>query len=579
MAGRIPQTFIDDLLTRVDIVDVIDTYLPLKRTGKNHQALCPFHEEKTPSFTVSQDKQFYHCFGCGANGTAIAFLMDYNGMGFIEAIEELAKRCGLEIPQDPHYQAKAHQTAELYELLERIIRHYQRQLREQGAKAMDYLRQRGIADGIINDYELGYAPSGWESLLSALGQSDGAQRRLAKTGMIIRRDDGGYYDRFRERIMFPIRDQRGRAIGFGGRVLGDNTPKYLNTPQTPLFHKSRELYGLYQAKQKLKQLERLYIVEGYMDVIALAQHGVFNVVATLGTATSADHIARLFRATTQIIFCFDGDVAGKKAAWRALEVTLPHLQEGRQALFHFMPQGHDPDSLVRQHGAGEFQSDENPVPLSDFLLSTVKAETGIASREDRAKFLDRIVPHIARIPKSGIRQLLLQDVARVADIATTHLQDLLAGKQTVAPVVQKRPQRPGQRQNRNLIGELISYILSKPELAMSVEDIDELAETPTAGVDFLIELIGLIHAKPRINCAAILEHWRDTPYAQRLNELAPDTDALTEASFDLDVQFRDALEKLMAYKEKHRIEKIAQANPSDLSAEEKAKLRQRYTAN
>ena len=582
MAGKIPQSFIDDLLARVDIVEVVDAHVPLRKAGKNHKARCPFHEEKTPSFTVVRDKQFYHCFGCGANGTAISFLMEYGGLGFIDAIEELAKRCGLEVPRDASYQAQAKQYDELYELLESAAKFYQRQLRDRGNNAIDYLKERGMTGEVAGDYEIGYAPPGWNNLINALGRSEAAQARLFEAGMTIRREDGGrndggYYDRFRDRIIFPIRDQRGRVIGFGGRALGDGAPKYLNSPETPIYHKGRELYGLYQARNKAKQPERLYVVEGYTDVIALAQHGVTNAVATSGTAVTENQLEKLFRVSPRVIFCFDGDEAGQKAAWRALEITLPHLGEGRQAHFNFMPEGDDPDSFVRKHGPEKFQSNENIVPFSDFLLDSLKAKVELSTREGRANFLDFALPYLAKMPESGLRQLLLRDVAGIAEIEAGGIDKLLQNKLPGAPARQRKPRLLAQKQNRKLIGDIISYILSKPELAVSVEDTAELSDIPIAGVDFLIELITLIHSNPAINCAAILEHWRDSRYEQRLSELAPDPDALAEEAFDLDVQFLDAMEKLKANKAKHSIEKITQVNPSELTGAQKAKLRQWYS--
>ncbi|HKK16132.1 MAG TPA: DNA primase, partial [Gammaproteobacteria bacterium] len=302
MAGLIPQQFIDDLLTRIDIIDVIDGYVPLRKAGRNHIARCPFHDEKTPSFTVSQEKQFYHCFGCGANGTAIGFLMEYAGMDFVEAVEELAGRAGLEVPREGGQPSRDSGVTELYELMEMVVRYYCRQLREhpEAQRAVDYLKERGLTGQLARDFELGFAPAGWDNLVNELGGSDAALQRLAKTGMIIQRENGGYYDRFRDRIMFPIRDQRGRAIGMGGRVLGDGTPKYLNSPETPIFHKGRELYGLYQVRHKQKSIEQLFVVEGYMDVLALSQHGIGNCVATLGTAVTQDHMERLFKVCNLI---------------------------------------------------------------------------------------------------------------------------------------------------------------------------------------------------------------------------------------------------------------------------------------
>ena len=577
MAGRIPQSFIDDLLARADIVDVIDTYVPLRKAGKNHKALCPFHEEKTPSFNVSQDKQFYHCFGCGAGGTVVSFLMEYSGLGFIEAIEDLAGRYGLEIPREAGYQPESNRHDELYELLERVTKFYRSQLREKGDNAIDYLKKRGITGALANDYEIGYAPAGWQNLISALGKSDLEKTRLEEAGMIIHGDKDGYYDRFRDRIMFPIRDQRGRVIGFGGRVLGNDTPKYLNSPETPLYHKGRELYGLYQARQKSKQLEQLYIVEGYMDVIALAQHGISNAVATLGTAATEHHLEKLYRVSDKVIFCFDGDEAGKKAAERALEITIPHLREGRQALFNFMPEGDDPDSFVRQHGPEKFLSGENTVPLSDFLLDSIKSKVGISTREGRANFLDWILPYIAKMPGSGLRQLLLQDVAGIAEIDVGSVDKLLQDNPRGEPGRQKRPRSRMQKEKTSLVSAIISYILNRPELALLVEDTAELSDVPVPGVDFLIELIDLIHSNSEINCAGILERWRGSRYERRLNELASASGLPGEESFDLDHQFLDAMEKLKATKARQDIEKIARTNLSDLTEEGKATLRRRYS--
>ncbi|MDH5614554.1 MAG: DNA primase, partial [Gammaproteobacteria bacterium] len=322
MSGRIPQYFIDDLIGRIDIVDVIDQRVPLRQKGTNYLACCPFHDEKTPSFSVSQDKQFYHCFGCKASGNVISFLMEYDHMSFVDAIEELASRAGIPVPHEESTQDKKHQsdTKELYELLERCAEYYRQQLREhsQSQRAVEYLKQRGLSGEIARDYGVGYAPPGWDNVLKTLGVNDQLQKQLFKTGMLIKKDAGGFYDRFRDRIMFPIIDRRGRTIGFGGRVLGDDTPKYLNSPETPVFHKGSELYGLYQAKKALRNIDRLMVVEGYMDVVALAQYGIRYSVATLGTATTNDHLEQLFKMTPEVVFCFDGDRAGREAAWRSL---------------------------------------------------------------------------------------------------------------------------------------------------------------------------------------------------------------------------------------------------------------------
>ncbi|HKJ77760.1 MAG TPA: DNA primase, partial [Gammaproteobacteria bacterium] len=359
MAGRIPQSFIDDLLSRVDIVEVIDARVPLKKAGRDYAACCPFHDEKTPSFTVSPTKQFFHCFGCGAHGTALGFLMEYDHMGFVEAVEELAAKQGLEIPYEGGAPAAGpgRDLKPLYDLLGQADRYFRHQLRNHpaAAKAVDYLKGRGVSGEVAAAFGLGYAPPGWDGLLQALGRDDGALKRLVEVGLLIEREeDRRRYDRFRDRVIFPIRDPRGRTVGFGGRVLGDDKPKYLNSPESEVFHKGRELYGLYEAQQAVRRPERLLVVEGYMDVVALAQHGIANAVATLGTAATADHLQRLFRVTGEVVFCFDGDEAGGKAAWRALENAMPQMRDGRQVRFMFLPQGEDPDSLVRAIGGEAF---------------------------------------------------------------------------------------------------------------------------------------------------------------------------------------------------------------------------------
>ena len=356
MAGRIPQAFIDDLISRVDIVEVIDQYVPLKKGGRDFKACCPFHNEKTPSFTVSQAKQFYHCFGCQAHGTAIGFLIDYAHMDFVEAVEALAQRVGVEIPREASAEHSRDRLAPQYELMEAANRHFRGALRRhpQAQPAVDYLKGRGLSGEIAAEFQLGFAPPGWENIIDALGRGAEAKQQLVEVGLAIERPDGSLYDRFRNRIIFPIIDRRGRTVGYGGRVLGDDTPKYLNSPETALFHKGRELYGLYHARAAGRAPVQILVVEGYMDVVALAQHGVRNAVATLGTAVTTEHLELLFRVCPDIVYCFDGDEAGRRAAWRGLETTLPLMREGRQALFMFLPDGEDPDSLVRSEGKETF---------------------------------------------------------------------------------------------------------------------------------------------------------------------------------------------------------------------------------
>ena len=391
MAGLIPQEFIDDLVARADIVEVVGRRVPLKRAGREFKACCPFHEEKTPSFTVSPNKGFYHCFGCGAHGTAVGFLMDYDHMGFVEAIEALAAMVGVEVPRSDS-DRPAQRYDELFDINANVARRWQRALADH-APAVDYLKGRGIDGPTAKRFGIGYAPDGWSKILDRYGKSPEDIERLLTAGLIIRKDDGHHYDRFRERLMFPIRDTRGRTIGFGGRTIGDGEPKYLNSPETVLFHKGRELYGLYEARQALREIERLVVVEGYMDVVALARHGIDFAVGTLGTATTPEHLNRLFRLTDNVDFCFDGDRAGRKAAWRALETALPLIREGRQVRFTFLPDKHDPDSYVNEFGANAFVTAlDAGTRLADFLIGELVAQVDLDSVEGRARLAELARP-------------------------------------------------------------------------------------------------------------------------------------------------------------------------------------------
>jgi DNA primase len=433
MSGRIPQTFIDDLLARTDIVGVIESRVPLKRTGSNYSACCPFHKEKTPSFTVSQDKQFFYCFGCGATGNAIGFLMDYERRSFPEAVEELAARAGLTVPHEGGDDdgAAAARTRSLYDALANADRSYQEQLRKhpQRDRAVDYLRKRGLTGEIARRFGLGYAPPGWDHLLSGFGGDDAKNRVLIDAGLLIAQD-GKTYDRFRDRVMFPIRDLRGRTIGFGGRVIGDGKPKYLNSPETGVFHKGRELYGLYDAKQANKTLARLIVVEGYMDVIALAQQGVTNAVATLGTACTADHVELLFRHAGEVVFCFDGDAAGRRAAWRALEATLPKMLDGRSARVLFLPAQHDPDSLVRSEGVAAFNTLlANADGIDDVLLRELAGRVDLSRTDGRARLAALAKPYLAQVPGEILRSLMVQKLADLAQLDPRLLNALPANRE------------------------------------------------------------------------------------------------------------------------------------------------------
>ena len=434
MAGRIPQDFIDDLLNRTDIADVVEERITLKRTGRNYSGLCPFHKEKTPSFSVNPEKQFYYCFGCGAGGNAIGFVMEHDRVDFPEAITSLAQRLGLEIPQEATNQEPKNKKINLaYSLLNRSAEYYQQQLRShpERTKAIEYLKGRGLSGQIAKQFLIGYAPPGWDNLIKHLEPSQPAEvsitgeqkishQDLDEAGLVILKpEDNKCYDRFRDRIMFPIVDMRGRVIAFGGRVLTDEKPKYLNSPETDTFHKNRELYGLYQARQANRELTRILIVEGYMDVVALAQFGINNAVATLGTATSEHHLTRLYKLLSEVVFCFDGDDAGRKAAKRALETALPIMEDGRQARFLFLPEGEDPDTLVRREGSEEFGRRINQAkPLSDFFFESYSEGLDLHSGEGRARLSSLAMPIIEQIPGQVFKQLMKQQLSELAGLSS-----------------------------------------------------------------------------------------------------------------------------------------------------------------
>jgi len=424
----IPKNFIQDLLNRLDIVDVVERYVPLKKAGANFVACCPFHNEKSPSFTVSQTKQFYHCFGCGAHGTAIGFVMEHAGLGYVDAIEELARSVGLEVPNERPNAGDAQRefaqkvAPDLYEVMQTATRYYREQLKL-SQRAIDYLKQRGLSGEIAAKFGIGYAPDGWQNLAAAFPNYQDAT--LNETGLVITSDENKRYDRFRDRIMFPIINVRGQVIGFGGRVLDKGEPKYLNSPETPLFEKGRELYGLFQAQKTIRAGQQVLVVEGYMDVVALAQHGVEYAVATLGTATTPYHIQKLLRLAEQIVFCFDGDKAGQKAAWRALENALPYLQDGKRISFLFLPVEHDPDSFIREFGRDAFeQRVTEAMPLSSYLLREVGAGLDLQTQEGRNQLLQRAKPLLISIAAPATALLLRKEVAVLSGVSQAELEAL-----------------------------------------------------------------------------------------------------------------------------------------------------------
>ncbi len=510
MAGKIPQPFIDELLSRVDIVDVINPRVSLRKAGKEYTACCPFHDEKTPSFTVSQQKQFYHCFGCGAHGNAISFLMEYEHAGFVEAVEELADMAGVEVPREqakPGEQVHTASNQGLYELLERAVKFYRYQLSHcpEGGNAIDYLKQRGMSGEIAKEFEIGYAPPGWDSVGKALKAS---QKSLIDCGLLIEKDGGGSYDRFRDRVMFPIRDARGRVIGFGGRVLGNDTPKYLNSPETPVFHKGRELYGLYQARKGVRKLDRLLVVEGYMDVLALAQFGLRNCVATLGTATTQEHLERMFRVVDEVVFCFDGDRAGREAAERALENALPVMREGRQLRFMFLPEGEDPDTLVRREGAESFEARmKTSQNFTEFFYEVLVKQVDIGSMDGRAKLVELARPQLAKLKGGVLHQMMVDELARLAKIDLTRLENSLGGKKSDALSATNMVVGRGWQQ-LSLVRRALILLFNGNSLAQQVSDIESLRKLSLPGMPLLCDVLELWQCHPHLSAGALIEHWR-----------------------------------------------------------------------
>ncbi|NRB38965.1 MAG: DNA primase [Pseudomonadales bacterium] len=449
MAGKIPQNFIDDLIDRSDIVELIDSRVKLKKSGRNYTACCPFHDEKTPSFSVNPDKQFYYCFGCGAGGNVVSFIMDHDRSEFIEAIETLASHNGVQVPREHNPQAeKLHKAKKsIYDLLQQASEYYQIQLRQHAKKsqAVDYLKQRGLSGAIAQQFQIGYAPPGWDNLLKNIGSTEEQQKLLLDGGMLIEKDKGGCYDRFRERLIFPIRDSRGRTIAFGGRVFNDDKPKYLNSPETPVFHKQQELYGLYEARQANRHLQRLIMVEGYMDVVALAQYGISYAVATLGTAAGTIHMEKVFRQCSEVIFCFDGDDAGRKAALRALDAVIPLMEAGRQAKFLFLPQGEDPDSHVRNIGQEAFVVQlDGALSLSEYLFQHAETDLDLAKPDDKASLINKLMPQIQAMPAGTFQELMLRSLSEKSGLPVEDIKRLEI-KAKKAPSAQNKP--PPKAQN------------------------------------------------------------------------------------------------------------------------------------
>ncbi|QHF05305.1 DNA primase [Pseudomonas asturiensis] len=640
MAGLIPQSFIDDLLNRTDIVDVVSSRVQLKKTGKNYSACCPFHKEKTPSFSVSPDKQFYYCFGCGAGGNALGFIMDHDNLDFPQAVEDLAKAAGMEVPREQSVKGqKPRQPTDspLYPLLTAAAEFYRQALKNHPTRksAVDYLKGRGLSGEIARDFGLGFAPPGWDNLYKHLSSDSLQQKVMIDAGLLIENaETGKRYDRFRDRVMFPIRDSRGRVIAFGGRVLGDDKPKYLNSPETPVFHKGQELYGLFEARKYNRNLDEIIVVEGYMDVIALAQQGLRNAVATLGTATSEEHLKRLFRVVPNVLFCFDGDQAGRNAAWRALEATLSNLQDGRRARFLFLPEGEDPDTLVRSEGTDAFKAriNQHAQPLADYFFEQLTKEADPRSLEGKAHMATLAAPLIDKVPGANLKTLMRQRLTEITGLTGEAVSQLVQSapaqaapgydpyvdydampdfadyppqggyeaqqewtpKKTGGPNQKKWEKKPWDKKGKRPDFEprtprvptaveppmqaALRTLLHHPELAEKVENASHFAAEDQSQAQLLVSLIEARQKNPNLRSLQLIARWHGTEQGRLLRALA-EKEWLIEAD-NLEQQFFDTITSLSARQRERSLEHlITKARQTELSAEEKIQLRDLLNRN
>ena len=582
MAGRIPKDFIDDLVARADIVEVIDSRVRLKKAGRNHQACCPFHNEKTPSFTVSQDKQFYHCFGCGAHGNVISFLIEHDRLEFPEAVEELASFYSLEVPREKSSfnrpKVDKQQQQDDYQLMEQVARFFEHQLKshEKSEAAINYLKKRGLSGEIVKHFGIGYAPPEWDSVLKKFGTSPATQQQLLDLKLITQSEKGKRFDFFRDRIMFPIRDKRGRIIGFGGRVLEQGEPKYLNSPETRIFHKGYELYGLYQAKQAHRTLDQVLIVEGYMDVVALGQFGIDFAVASLGTATTPDHIQLLFRSTKTIICCYDGDRAGKEAAWRALENALPYLKDGVEMKFLFLPDGEDPDTLIRQIGEQGFKDKlTDAMSLSKFMFQNLLKRHHVSSEEGKAAFGAEGQALIDKIQGEQQKLLLSEELDRFTgkDVYSNDLKRDVqkANQRSYAATSTNEAPTPA---NVSPVRLLIRLLLEFPKLASDCPEVNPInfRALQLPGLDLLIELHHYGLNNPNQNTGQILENFRAHPQIAQLSKLVMWEHHIEEQN--LTSVYRDCFAKLIDKQLKGRIDELlAKSRIQKLSDGEKQELK------
>lgn len=578
--ARIPQQFIDELLARADIVEIINTRLPLKRAGHEFKACCPFHDEKTPSFYVSPQKQFYHCFGCGAHGTALGFLIEHDRLDFIEAVESLASQLGMEVPRESGSSTSSEQRSQqdgLYRCLQDAAHWYQQQLRHY-PNAIEYLKNRGLDGKIAAHFGLGYAPAAWDKLLKSLKPQHGLQS-LVNSDLVVTRGNR-HYDRFRERIMFPIRDGRGRITGFGGRVIGDAVPKYLNSSETSVFHKGQALYGLYEARQSGNSLEEILIVEGYMDVIGLAQHGIPNAVATLGTATTREHIQRLYRTAKRLVFCFDGDQAGRSAAWRALELTLSVMEDGREANFLFLPEGQDPDSYVRLHGPDSFlKLAGQSISLSRLLLQELRRRYSRKDMEARAGLASEGMALLRNLRAGILRSQIVASLARETGLDPSQLENNGQGnQQQTIPKPPHLPKRAKQQQSRRMrwspLRTVIALLVEHPALAKLAPDPASLGDHNNPGISLYAEILETLRSNPNITTAGILERWQDREEEIHLLRLIASRDVYLDFPA-AQREFQDAITRLLYQRNEARFEMLRlKAQTDGLSSQEKAEFSQ-----
>lgn len=586
MAGLIPKDFIEDMIARTDIVDIIDSRVKLKKAGKNYQACCPFHNEKSPSFTVSQDKQFYHCFGCGAHGNTISFLMEFDRLEFPEAVEELARYHGVEVPREQSNHSTNQRPsvgrAQLdsdFELMEKATRFFQSQLRQHAnsQQVIDYLKKRGLTGETVKHWEIGYAPSEWDGLMRQFGQGDNSQskqQQMLDLKLITQSEKGKRFDFFRDRLMFPIRDKRGRVVGFGGRVIEQDGPKYLNSPETRVFHKGSELYGFYQARQAHRHLERVLIVEGYMDVVALAQNGIDYAVAALGTATTPEHIQMLVRATSDIVCCYDGDRAGREAAWRAMENALPYLKDGITMRFLFLPDGEDPDTMVQKIGKDAFEAKLNEAqPLSRFLFDRLLQQHSVSSSEGKAALKATAMPLIEKMLGDNQRDLLNEELSRICGERDRYQRerDIKLANQKQAKPQQQQYRAP--KTSISPVRMMLRLLLDEPSLASRLTHIDfsVLDEGTIPGLSLLKQVHAVCINNPQSHTGSVLEAFRDQPEAQHLSKLLQQELFIDEAGSE--AEFVDSFKTLLNWHFEQRMDVLmTKARVQGLSDNEKQEL-------